>query len=118
MKAAKITAQVATIVRKRKVWALASWPTVGRLRICAGSMQSQPISPAFDPLDRYCRDRHDPPTRRSLRLVFRLPRQWAGLHDKQLWRAVAAGPVALGRLHQSPALLRGVSEPDNLAARA
>src|SRR5882724_2222160 len=118
MKAAKITAQVATIVRKRNVWALASWPTVGRLRICAGSIRSQPISPAFDPLDRYCHDRNDPPTRRSLRLVFRLPRRWTRLHDKQMWRTVAAGPVAFGRLHQRPALLRGVPEPDDLAARA
>lgn len=53
-----------------------------------------------------------------LRLVFRLPRQWSRLHDKQLWRTVAAGPVAFGRLHQRPALLRSVPEPDNLAARA
>jgi hypothetical protein len=53
-----------------------------------------------------------------LRLVFRLPRHWTGLHDKQMWRTVAAGPVAFGRLHQRPALLRGVPESDNLAARA
>jgi len=52
------------------------------------------------------------------RCVFYLPRQWAGLHDKQMWRAVAADPVAFGRPHQRPALLRGVPEPDNLAARA
>ena len=52
-----------------------------------------------------------------LRLVLRLPRQETRLHDKQM-RTVAAGPVAFGRLHQRPALLRCVPEPDNLAARA
>ena len=53
-----------------------------------------------------------------LKFVFRLSRHWTGLHDKQRWRTLAAGPVAFGRLHQGPALLRGVPEPDNLAARA
>src|ERR1700722_15657211 len=41
-KAAKISAQVASIVKKRNVCALASWPTVGRVDVRTDSMHSNP----------------------------------------------------------------------------
>src|ERR1700722_2928737 len=41
-KAAKISAQVASIVKKRNVCDLASWPTVGRVDVRTNSMHSNP----------------------------------------------------------------------------
>jgi hypothetical protein len=48
-KGTEVSAQVATIVTNLNVWALANWPTVGRLRIGVGQA-CRPARTAFDPI--------------------------------------------------------------------